>query len=246
MLCLAIFAPVLLSVIAGAQTVSQDAEAKMISSPEFRLSAAATAARIEGNLRVDLTVDKSGSVKNVQILSTPAWPCGTYPKREIDEVLAAVKQNVLAARFSPAIKNGKSHDSEMIMTFTVGKTYSNLVTQRGYESVATLEGAPPRFIEPGKLNGRAVYLPKPQVSAGVWREGAYGSVTAQILIDEKGDVISVGILFGRSILFPPVRAAACAAKFSPLLIKGQPVQVSGIVEYTFRQAPYVPTKKHPN
>jgi hypothetical protein len=220
--------------------MAQDADARLISSPPFALSEAATATRIEGNLKVDLTVDKSGKVKNVVMWSLPAWPCGTNPKKEINEVLDAVKANILATTFSPAIWDGKPHDSVLRMTFVVGKSYRNIVRQTGIESVATLEGAPPRFIEPGTLNGRAVYVPKPEVSSGVLRSAAYGDVTAQLLISETGDVISVGFLFGPGILFPPVRAAACAAKFRPLLIRGQPVQVSGIFEYRLEQGPYVP------
>jgi len=226
--------------ILSAAAAAQNSDARLISSPPFTLSDAATAAQIEGNLKLDLMVDKTGRVKSVRMWSLPAWPCDTNPKKEIREVLDAVRENVLAASFSPAIKNGKPHDSVMRMTFVVGKTYRNIVTQTGIAGVATLEGVPPRFIEKGSLNGRATYLPKPDFSNATWRNAVYHSITMQILIDEKGKVISAGILFGDESLSPPVRAAACSAKFTPFLIQGQPVQVSGIIEYTFSQAPYVP------
>ncbi|MEP6847304.1 MAG: hypothetical protein ABI999_00495 [Acidobacteriota bacterium] len=219
---------------------AQDAEARVIRSPPFALSDVATAARIEGNLKLDVMVDKTGKVKSVRMWSLPAWPCDTNPKEEIREVLEAVKNNVLATNFSPAIKNGKAHDSLMRMTFVVGKTYRNIVRQTGGQNIATLEGAPPRFIQNGSLNGRATYLPKPEFSDATWRNAVYHSVTTQVLIDEKGNVISVGILFGDGALSTPVRVAACSAKFSPFLIRGHAVQVSGIIEYTFSNAPYVP------
>ena len=233
---------VFLPATAAFQTSSSlNSDPKFISAPEFTLSAEATAARIEGNLNVGITVDKTGKVKNVQIWSLPAYPCDTNPKKEINEVLDAVKRNVIAAKFQPAIVNGKPHDSDFMMTFTVGKTHLVNKAQKGYESVAALDGAPPPIVEVGSVNKHATSLPHPYLTENQWGSISSANITAQVLIDETGKVVLAGIITGYpTLFFPNVRRAACTAKFNPFTKNGQPIQVSGIIEYHFPKGPYIP------
>ena len=85
--------------IVGQSPVS-DAPAKVISSIPFVMSKEAEAAGIDGTLLLDITVDKSGDVKKVDIIGGPAWPCGAEPKKELAEVRRAVKENVMAFNFA--------------------------------------------------------------------------------------------------------------------------------------------------
>lgn len=88
-------------------------------------------------------------------------------------------------------------------------------------------------ISGGVLNGKAISLPKPVYPKAAKQEMASGTVTVQITIDENGDVISANAISGHPLLQEACVAAAWRAKFTPTLLEGQPVKVTGIVTYNF-------------
>jgi protein TonB len=62
---------------------------------------------------------------------------------------------------------------------------------------------------------------------------ASGTVVVQVLIDEDGNVITAHAVSGHPLLQPSAVSAARASKFSPTKLSGQPVKVSGILQYNF-------------
>ena len=94
----------------------------------------------------------------------------------------------------------------------------------------------PNAPEPGAvLNGRALSLPKPEYSRTAMERGGRAEVVVvKVEIDETGKVISATDMCKAS---PRVSAAAVAAawkaRFSPTLLRGQPVKVKGIIRYSF-------------
>ena len=44
------------------------------------------AAGIRGEVKVVFTIAKTGEVKRAAVYAGPAWPCGTSPVKEIEEV----------------------------------------------------------------------------------------------------------------------------------------------------------------
>ncbi|HYJ92830.1 MAG TPA: TonB family protein [Pyrinomonadaceae bacterium] len=93
--------------------------------------------------------------------------------------------------------------------------------------------APPKTISGGVLNGKAVSLPKPAYPPAARAVRAAGAVQVQVLIDEEGRVVSATPAGGNPLLVPAAVAAARQARFSPTLLSGQPVKVSGIITYNF-------------
>jgi protein TonB len=91
----------------------------------------------------------------------------------------------------------------------------------------------PKTISGGVLNGKAVSLPKPTYPPAARAVHASGAVQVQVLIDEEGRVISATPAGGNALLVPAAVAAARQARFSPTLLSGQPVKVSGIITYNF-------------
>jgi outer membrane biosynthesis protein TonB len=81
----------------------------------------------------------------------------------------------------------------------------------------------------GMLNGKAIYLPIPEVPAGE----ATGVVLVQVLIDEQGAVLDAKAVSGPQHLQPAAVAAARLARFTPTLLLGEPVKVSGTLSYNF-------------
>ncbi|HKU73534.1 MAG TPA: energy transducer TonB [Pyrinomonadaceae bacterium] len=81
----------------------------------------------------------------------------------------------------------------------------------------------------GMLNGKALYLPLPEVPAGE----ATGVVLVQVLIDEQGTVLDAKAVSGPQHLQAAAVNAARLARFSPTLLAGEPVKVSGTLSYSF-------------
>jgi periplasmic protein TonB len=92
---------------------------------------------------------------------------------------------------------------------------------------------PPKQISGGVLNGKATSLPTPQYPAAARSVGASGAVTVQVLIDESGRVVSANAVSGHPLLRAPAVQAARQARFSPTMLSGQPVKVSGVITYNF-------------
>lgn len=90
-------------------------------------------------------------------------------------------------------------------------------------------------ISGGVLNGKALYLPKPDYPVEAQNAKASGSVVVQIMIDEVGAVISAKAISGHPTLHQACVNAALQARFSPTTMMGEPVKVSGVLTYNFVQ-----------
>jgi TonB family protein len=73
-------------------------------------------------------------------------------------------------------------------------------------------------------------LPYPPIPRS---EQAENSVTVETLIDEEGHVISARVVSGEEKLRQAALDAAMKAKFKPTILSGKPVEVRGIITYTF-------------
>jgi len=88
-------------------------------------------------------------------------------------------------------------------------------------------------IEGGVLNGKALALPPPAYPPIARAAHAFGTVKVQVLIDEEGNVIGARAIEGHPLLQAAAVAAARQAKFSPTLLEGEPVRVTGVITYEF-------------
>ena len=96
------------------------------------------------------------------------------------------------------------------------------------------EGEPTREpITGGVLNGKALALPQPAYPPLARAAHISGTVTVQVLIDEQGNVSAAHAVAGHPLLQAVCVAAAQQAKFSPILLEGEPVKVTGVITYTF-------------
>jgi periplasmic protein TonB len=88
-------------------------------------------------------------------------------------------------------------------------------------------------ISGGVLNGKAISLPKPAYPPIAKAARASGTVVVQVLIDENGNVVSAHAVSGHPLLQGAAVGAARQAKFSPTKLSGQPVKVTGVIQYNF-------------
>jgi protein TonB len=96
--------------------------------------------------------------------------------------------------------------------------------------------APKPILKPvsgGVLNGTALSLPSPTYPESARRLRIAGLVTVEVVVDETGKVISAMATGGPSVLRDVAVQAALRARFSPTKLSGQPVKVSGMINYKF-------------
>jgi TonB family protein len=91
----------------------------------------------------------------------------------------------------------------------------------------------PKQISGGVLNGKATSLPKPPYPPAARAVRAAGAVSVQVLIDESGSVVSASAVSGHPLLRAAAVQAARGARFSPTMLSGQAVKVSGVITYNF-------------
>jgi TonB family protein len=85
----------------------------------------------------------------------------------------------------------------------------------------------------GVLNGKALSLPAPAYPDFARRMRTGGLVEVEVLVDENGKVISARALAGPPTLRDAAVQAALRARFSPTKLSGQPVKISGQINYNF-------------
>ena len=88
-------------------------------------------------------------------------------------------------------------------------------------------------ISAGVLNGKALILPKPDYPADAKAAGADGVVVVQVTVDEQGSVTEARAISGPPLLQQVSVNAALQAKFSPTLLAGEPVKVTGVLVFNF-------------
>ena len=92
----------------------------------------------------------------------------------------------------------------------------------------------PKKVSLGVLNGKATRLVQPPYPAAAKAVRASGQVQVQISIDTAGNVVSANAISGHPLLKQAAESAARQSKFSPTMLSGQAVSVSGIILYNFQ------------
>ncbi|HEX2269862.1 MAG TPA: energy transducer TonB, partial [Pyrinomonadaceae bacterium] len=85
--------------------------------------------------------------------------------------------------------------------------------------------------------GTAISLPPPTYPDTARRMRTAGTVTVEVILDETGKVVSANATSGPNILRDAAVQAALKARFSPTKLSGQPVKVSGVINYKFALVP---------
>lgn len=91
----------------------------------------------------------------------------------------------------------------------------------------------PQIVSGGIINGKARNLVKPNYPSSAQAVRASGQVAVQIVIDEKGNVVSANAVSGHPLLRAAAEQAARNSQFSPTMLSGQPVKVVGTIIYNF-------------
>ncbi len=85
----------------------------------------------------------------------------------------------------------------------------------------------------GTLESNALRKVEPQYPTNAKSARVQGEVKVEVVIDEKGNVISAKVVSGDPLLHDPSLIAARQWTFKPALISGKPVKVSGFLTFRF-------------
>jgi TonB family protein len=155
---------------------------------------------------------------------------------------SANRKSALSQKTSLTLPGAVNTSDKMsgMASVEVGNAHSNADVQA---PVVQLESEPPPAPNPilkpvsgGVLNGTAISLPSPLYPDTARRLRMSGMVTVEVVVDETGKVISAVASNGPAILRDVAVQAALKARFSPTKLSGQPVKVSGSINYKFALA----------
>src|SRR5687768_5882804 len=90
-----------------------------------------------------------------------------------------------------------------------------------------------RVVTGGVLDERAISKPRPAYPGVTLAARASGAVSVQVTVDEKGDVTEASAVSGHPLLRQAAEQAARRAKFKPEVFDGEPVAVTGVLNYNF-------------
>jgi protein TonB len=164
----------------------------------------------------------------------------------VDESRVPPKEISAKASDVPPVRRGVTtvvgtSDSNAAAPMPAGPGAGNVVTGPTKVQIAD-EPPPPEAPKPtpprapisgGVLNGKAISLPKPPYPQIARAAHAAGTVVVQVLIDENGSVVSAHAVSGHPLLQAVAVQAAKQARFSPTKLSGQPVKVTGVIQYNF-------------
>jgi TonB family protein len=208
----------------------------------------ADAKHIQGEVVLRVTVDKSGDVQNIQLVSG-------HP------MLAPAAINAVRQwKYKPFLLNGEPVAVETKVT--VNFTLSDDAPAEG--TVGSVPGGIPAG-EPGGIvsNGNGLVAPAPNPALGVPQrvrvsqgvesrlvaskvQPAYpddakaqriqGTVELKAIIDKQGNVANLQLISGHPVLAPAAIEAVKQWKYRPYLLNGTPVEVETTVTVNFTLA----------
>lgn len=94
-------------------------------------------------------------------------------------------------------------------------------------------GAGKAAVASGMLAGKVMSLPQPAYPAAARAVKASGAVVVLVVADEEGSVETAKAVSGHPLLRASAEAAANQARFTPMLVAGKPIKMTGTITYTF-------------
>lgn len=193
---------------------------------------------------IALILTRNREPDNSQIAQNTSQSANTTPTSESNSAVAMNPGEIPSSAPSPASDTlGKTPADRA--SAQASPTPKLTPSPRGTPALAVVPDEPPPRpaqtpsperkapISGGVLNGKALSKPAPPYPAIARAVRASGTVVVQVTIDEAGKVISARAASGHPLLQQAAVQAAYGARFSPTLLSGQPVKVTGVITYNF-------------
>jgi TonB family protein len=155
-------------------------------------------------------------------------------------IIEQVTDQMITSLPSSAFKPGNVSESNEAEASSASRVNEEKSPQIVFESEPPppVELAKPilKPVSGGVLNGTALKLPAPVYPETAKRLKISGVVSIAVVVDEIGKVIAAEATSGPVSLRESALQAALRARFSPTKLSGQPVKVSGVINYRFTLA----------
>jgi protein TonB len=197
-----------------------------------RMSQPATAQPSSSGAAAVVSVSQQTSTGNLQASNKP-----TSSTSQPAGVVASKSTAPLPTGGSLIKTNMATPDSVLHLPGNVASSSSVKIDDEPPPPVA--RRVPKPLLKPisgGVLNGKAISLPKPDYPPAARSSRASGLVVVEVVIDETGKVVAAKATSGHMLLKQAAVQAAQGARFSPTLLSGQPVKISGEINYNFALA----------
>ena len=204
--------------------------------PEIKEEVKPTKVEQNVDIRKEIILDTSQSTIIPDKVETKAVDVKTV-RRDVKTVLGNTDSN--------ADRPIDANSRETVQTETKGvgdvdnnKTPTKPITDDSDEVAIVKKPDPtpkpvPKTVSGGVVNSKATNLVKPSYPPAARAVKASGAVNVQVTISESGSVISASAVSGHPLLRGAAESAARSSKFSPTLLSGQPVKVTGVIVYNF-------------
>jgi TonB family protein len=146
---------------------------------------------------------------------------------------SAANGNASLVKTSAAPNTAPKTDAAKVETAKVDAAKTDAAKSVATAAQPPVVKPPVRPISGGVLNGKATSLPVPVYPVAARNARAGGLVTVEVVIDGSGKVISARATSGHALLQQSAVQAAQQARFTPTLLSGQPVKISGVINYNF-------------
>lgn len=204
-------------------------KALKLPSPEYPDWAKST--RLDGIVFVDVTIDEEGNVASAVAASDTRRQYPGHDRENAKDIepadvaiREAAEKAAAGAKFSPTSLNG-------VLVKIQGTIIFRIVAGAAEETNIAPTGTTQGLVDP--LKGKAINVPEP-IYPDADLKGASGVVMVSVTVDQNGDVVAAKAVSGYPLLRPAAEAAAFKAKFKQTIVDGNPVQVTGIMIYTFK------------
>ena len=212
-------------------------EPTLLKQPKAAMPKDSESTGLSGDIAIRVLVDKSGQVRSAEFADGPGAACPTVANRVIIDAREAARTAALKARFKPDPTLAEPASFVLNFPFNIVKTamdpdapHMSMKLEEMRGGVVYNSGATP---ESGVLNGKALSLPAPQYPRAALAVKANGMVKVLVTIDVDGTMLSAEAVSGHPLLRSAARTAACKATFTPTLLSGKPVKVTGFITYNF-------------
>lgn len=187
---------------------------KAISLPKPEYTKAAKAAKATGYVTVQVRIDEEGNV-------VEAKACSGHLLLRVASVEAARK-----AKIKPTFLSRRAVKVSGIIVY-------NFAGENLIDEVFTIPCEAPKMGNGFILNNRALNLVKPEYPQELKEDKISGAVNVQVIIDERGEVVSASAVSGHTELRKYAVEAVKKSRFKRTVLCGKPVKVTGIIVYNF-------------
>jgi hypothetical protein len=219
----------------------------LLSRHNFKECSTRPAGRSKNRNKVGLT-----PISSIGDVVGPAWVCPNIARPDVVAMREMAIRAAKGAKFVPAMRDGAPFASnaklDLVFTDPNPKKKDDVVGAeigvKGANTGGTVASGdepppppPPKkmpdMISGGVLNGKATNLARPAYPPAATTVNASGAVNVHVVIDHDGNVFSAQAFSGHPLLKAASERAACSSTFSPTLLDGIPVRVTGVITYNF-------------